>query len=57
MIQQLTRRCSKLVLVATICMVLGVSMKFAGYLEPTASILIGISGLGFIMSIFAEAFA
>jgi hypothetical protein len=31
-------------------------MKMGGpYLEPTASILIGISGIGFMMSIFAEA--
>jgi hypothetical protein len=56
MLQQLTRRCSKLVLVSIVCLLLGMGMKMGGpYLEPTASILIGISGIGFMMSIFAEA--
>jgi hypothetical protein len=56
MLHQITRRCSKLVLVSLLCLVVGAGMKLGGpYLEPTASILLGISGIGIMMSIFAEA--
>lgn len=56
MIQHLTRRCSKLVLLSIACLLLGMGMKLTGpLLEPTASWLIGTAGVGFMMAIFAEA--